>query len=241
MEAVKKNNLYEAVSDTLEKMILEDTLKVGERLPSEAAMAENFGVSRNVIREALKVLKERHLIEISNGDGARVIKPDSHSLKDVITRMVVMGSASLSHIYELRKSMEVSAAGLAAQRRTEEQIHILYKIIDDMWEHRHEKSLWIQLDLDFHWEIARASGNPLFYEFIQSLSGALEHVFDKGYYAPGALEKSVQMHRSIVDAIRARDRDAAEEKMREHLRQSSYDSSFDKKRYKELRNESSPL
>ena len=120
VDSVKKNNLYESIADTIEAMILDDTLKVGERLPSEAAMAESFGVSRNIIREAMKILKERHLVELRNGDGARVVKPDSSSLKDVVNRMVIMGSLSLSEIYELREALEVSAAGLAAGRRTEE-------------------------------------------------------------------------------------------------------------------------
>lgn len=227
VDTVKKNTLYESIADTLETMILQDTLKVGERLPSETTMAENFGVSRNIIREAMKILKERHLVELKNGDGARVVKPDTNSLKDVINRMVVMGSVSLSQIYEMRNALEVSAAGLAARRSTQEQIQALFQIIDAMWENRGNKQEWVHLDLTFHEEIAKASGNPLFVEFLKPLSGALEHVFAKGYHTPGALEKSVQMHREIVCAISRRNPEEAEERMREHLRQSTYDSSFD--------------
>ncbi len=229
---VKKSNLYESVADTLEALILQDTLKVGDRLPSEAAMAESFGVSRNIIREAMKILKERHLVELRNGDGARVIKPDTNSLKDVISRMVVMGSIALPQIYEIRKALEVSASGLAALRSTPEQVDALYHIIDEMWENRNNREKWIKLDLDFHAEIASASGNPLFYEFIKSLSAALEQVFDMGYRTPGAVEKSVLMHREIVNAIRKKEPEEAEERMREHLLQSTYDSSFDEEKYK---------
>ena len=224
VDSVKKNNLYESIADTIEAMILDDTLKVGERLPSEAAMAESFGVSRNIIREAMKILKERHLVELRNGDGARVVKPDSSSPKDVVNRMVIMGSLSLSEIYELREALEVSAAGLAAGRRTEEQVKGLYEIVDEMWERREDKDEWIRLDLLFHENISKASNNPLFYEFIKPMTGALEIIFDKGRNTPGALEKSVLMHRRVIQAIEAGDADAARERMREHLHQSSFDT-----------------
>lgn len=232
VDIIKKCNLYESIADTLEAMILQDTLKVGDRLPSEAAMAESFGVSRNIIREAMKILKERHLVELRNGDGARVTKPDTSSLKDVINRMVVMGGITVPQIYEIRKALEVSCSGLAALRRTPEQIDNLYRIVDDMWDNRDDKQKWIKLDLDFHAQIASASGNPLFYEFIKSLSTALEQVFDLGYRTPGAIKKSVMMHREIVNAISRKESEEAEERMREHLRQSTFDSSFDEEKYK---------
>lgn len=224
---VKKSNLYESIADTLERMILDDSLKVGERLPSETTMAENFGVSRNIIREAMKILKERHLVELRNGDGARVVKPNADSLNEVIRRMVAMGSISLGEVYEIRRSLEVAAAGLAAHRATPEQIANLYSIVDEMARNKENKEEWIRLDLHYHAELAKSSGNPLFYEFIKPLSSALEIIFDKGRQAPGALEKSIVMHTEITRAIEVHDVALAEEKMREHLRQSSYDSSFE--------------
>lgn len=226
VSVIKKSNLYESIADTIEKMILNDSLKVGEYLPSEASMAENFGVSRNIIREAMKILKERHLVELRNGESARVIRPDADSLNEVILRMVTMGSISLKEIYEMRRSLEVTAAGLAAQRATEEQIAGLYNIISDMGKNKEDRDKWINLDLLYHAELAKSTGNPLFYEFIKPLSSALEIIFDKGRRAPGALEKSIMLHTEIVRAIEAHDVSGAEAKMREHLRQSSLDSAF---------------
>jgi len=225
-ENIHKPNLYETVADELEKRILSDALKVGERLPSESALAESFGVSRNIIRESLKILKERQLIQVKNGDGARVVKPEPSSLKEVVNRMIQMEAINLPQIYEFRCAIEVSAAGLAAQKATPDQIALLKQIADDMYKYWDDIDKWVQLDLQFHMELAKASDNPLFYHFMTPMADVLSMIFVKGYDAPSAKETSVLLHRQIVDAISRRDSAMAEEKMREHLRFSSRDSSF---------------
>lgn len=226
VEEAKKNNLYETIADTLEQMILEDTLKVGDRLPSEAMLAENFGVSRNIVRESLKILKERGLVELKNGEGARIVRPTVNSLQDMINRLTIMNGFSLEQIYEIRKALEVSACGYAAARATPEQIQRLHEAVALMEQHKSNKESWIQYDLLFHTYIAEASNNILFSEFLKSLSDALKMLFDRGYDTPGALEESLSMHKQIIATIESGDSRAAEEKMMEHLNRSSYDSSF---------------
>lgn len=226
IETVQKPNLYETVADHLEQMILNDKLKVGERLPSEAALAESFGVSRNIIRESLKILKERQLIQVRNGDGARVIKPELSSLREVVNRMIQMDSIELQQIYEFREAIEVSAAGLAAQKASPAQAQRLMQIIDDMRDNLSNIDRWVQYDLLFHVELSKASGNPLFFHFMSSMSDSLTMIFRKGFDAPDAKDTSLRLHRQIADAIFRHDSITAEEKMREHLCFSSRDSSF---------------
>lgn len=226
IESIQKPNLYEAVADQLEQMILSDKLKVGERLPSETALAESFGVSRNIIRESLKILKERQLIQVRNGDGARVIKPELSSLREIVNRMIQMETIELQQIYEFREAIEVSAAGLAAQKASAEQAHRLMQIADDMWDNLGNIDRWVEFDLLYHVELSKASGNPLFYHFMSSMSDSLTMIFRKGFDAPDAKETSVLLHRQIADAIFRHDSITAEKKMREHLCFSSRDSSF---------------
>ena len=226
IESIHKPNLYETVADELEKMILDDTLKVGDRLPSEVSLAESFGVSRTIIRESLKILKERQLIQVKNGDGARVIKPEPSSLKEVVNRMIQMEALNLPQIYELRYAIEVSAAGLAAKKASPEQIEQLKQIADSMCDNWDNIQKWVELDLQFHLELSKASDNPLFYYFMSPMSDVLSLIFKKGFDAPSAKETSILLHRQIVDAISRHDSAMAEEKMREHLRFSSRDASF---------------
>ena len=85
---VVKTNLYEQIADYLEDMILNNkTMQEEKKLPSEQALAVTFGVSRNVVREALKLLKERGLIELRNGTGAYITKPEASNISDVVSRI----------------------------------------------------------------------------------------------------------------------------------------------------------
>lgn len=87
--SVQRVNLYESIADNLEQMILNDSSQIGQRLPSEQTLAENFGVSRNVVRESLKILKERHLVSLRTGEGAYIEKPDNRSLTELLNRIIL--------------------------------------------------------------------------------------------------------------------------------------------------------
>lgn len=217
---VSKVNLYEAVAKQLERMILDEVFAVDEKLPSEQQLAGKFSVSRNIVRESLKILKERGLIELRTGDGAYVRKPKSNHLRDVVTRFVNLGDVSYEQVYEMRFALEVAACGLAAERATDIDVDRLEKIIAEMRKNLDKVDMWVELDLAFHCHIARMTGNMLFYTFTKSIAGTLISIFKTGYAAEGACLKGVENHEAIVAALRARDRNEAEKRMRDHLLQS---------------------
>lgn len=220
---VKKVNLYESVADRLEDMIFDDTLKIGDRLPSEQSLADNFRVSRNIVREALKILKERGLLEVKNGDGAYVIKPDAALLRGMVGRFIILGDIETNHVYEMRLALEGPAAAYAALRATEEDIVTLERIVSDMNDNIGHLEHWVQHDLLFHTTIAKASGNPLFFEFIKSMTDSLSTLFEKGYHVPGATKEGLQKHYNILQAIKERNPKLAEFRMNEHLTRSARD------------------
>lgn len=220
---LKKINLYETIAERLEKMILEDLIKIGEKLPSEQVLAENFGVSRNVVREALKILKERGLVNVRSGEGAFVSKPKTKILDDMVNRILLMGDISFKDVYELRFTLEVDACGLAAERISEDAIKELDNIIENMKKSIHKEDEWVSLDLKFHIAIAKSTKNPLFYSFIKPLAGTLVSMFEKGYHSPGASKEGIKGHMLIVEAIRKRDKLLAEKAMLEHLKRSEVD------------------
>ena len=100
---VKKKNLYETVADRMEDMILSNSLRQGERLPSEQELALKFGISRNVMRESLKLLKERQLIVQKNGEGTFIAKPESGSVTEILNRMLRLDDIGYMDVYEMRK------------------------------------------------------------------------------------------------------------------------------------------
>ena len=91
---LNKSSLSQQIAQNLEEMILEQELQIGDRLPGEMDLADKFGASRNVVREALTMLRERGLVEVRNGSGAFVTRVQPQALGDVVTRMTAVGSVS---------------------------------------------------------------------------------------------------------------------------------------------------
>ena len=127
--SVTKANLSSQIANQLEELILSQELKAGERLPGEIELAEQFGTSRNILREALTSLKERGLVTVRNGSGVYVAQPDARILGNVVNRLVAVGSASIQEVYELRVALEVQSSGLAAVNATDEDLQSLDELI----------------------------------------------------------------------------------------------------------------
>jgi len=222
--SIKKANLYETVAERLEQLILDDTLKLGEKLPSEQALADKFGVSRNIVREAFKILKERGLIEVHSGEGAFIAKPRSKMLHDMINRVIVMGDVTLSDVYEARYALEVAAVACAAERSSEEDVDELKQIVENMKSAAENADKWIELDWEFHSKIAKISKNQLFSYFIKSLTGSMMTIFLQGYESsPQSIEAGILDHIAITNAIVEKNPELAKKAMFEHLKHSEKD------------------
>ncbi|MEI7616540.1 MAG: GntR family transcriptional regulator, partial [Actinomycetota bacterium] len=129
---LNRKHLYEQIASQLEEMILNETLKIGDQLPPEKDLAEKFGVSRNILREALKTLKERGLIDVKTGNGIYITKPKPEVIKKILNRLVKLGDVNIKELFEFRLAIEVKACGLAAERATIEEIENLENILNMM-------------------------------------------------------------------------------------------------------------
>lgn len=197
-DQITRRHLYEEVATKLEKMIMDETLKFGDKLPPEKNLAENFGISRNILREALKTLKERGLIEVHTGDGVYIAKPGTDILKDMVNRLVVLGGVSIKDLFEFRLAIEVKACGLAAENADETELKYLEEIINRMKLDVEDLELWAKEELEFHMTIAKASKNVLFYSFISPISDHLFKLFLKGRQNPQAKIEGIEGHIAIV-------------------------------------------
>ena len=219
-DQINRKHLYEEVAAQIEKMVLNETLKVGDKLPPEKNLAENFGVSRNILREALKTLKERGLIEVRTGDGVYIVKPTVDTLKDMVNRLIVFGDVSIDDLFEFRLAIEVKACGLAAEKINADEIIQLEEIIDLMKQDIEDVSKWAEEELQFHLLIAKASKNKLFYSFINPISNLLFNLFMKGRQNPEAKIEGIEGHVSIVNCLKTKDKNLAEDAMKKHLEHS---------------------
>lgn len=199
----------EAVLADLRAAIEKGELEVGARLPSEAAMASRYGVSRSVIREALRSCETLGLTKTQTGRGTFVIA-------DRVASDLTMGDYSSRDLVEARPYIEVPAAGLAAQRSTTEQRAEMQRLIDVMRKTREPAAL-ASSDADFHAAVAEASGNKLFITVLAQIRGALARQSETLTVIAHRRDDSNQEHQAIVDAIADGSVERSKEAMAAHL------------------------
>ncbi len=212
-----RTNLCEQIAEKLEQAIVRLDPSTKEKLPSEQVLAGNFGVSRTVIREALKLLKERGLINLRNGERSYITRPPSKTVSNAVHRIVQMDNISADDIYHMRIILEVAACRLAAQNATAEDLKELAQILSDMEQRKLDLPVRIKLDADFHIAIAHASKNRLLGMFVETMTTLLKDVIGKGIQVPGGNEDGLMRHSAILASIKTGNPDIAEAAIRDHL------------------------
>jgi GntR family transcriptional repressor for pyruvate dehydrogenase complex len=213
---VNKANLYEQIAGTLELAILGAEIKA-EKLPSEQELSKRFMVSRTVIREALKVLKERGLIQSRNGGGSYISKPNAGTISSAINRIVQMDNISNDDLHSMRLILETAGARLAALNALPEEIEHLEHILKEMSDETLKLNKRILLDADFHIAIAGASGNELLGMFVDVMTLLLRDYMSQGIFDVTRIQNTIHQHRKILEAIKARKEDEAEAAIYDHL------------------------
>lgn len=212
----------EQVESQIRQGILSGALTDGERLPSEAVLAEQFHVSRPTVREALSTLKEQGLITKAAGPrgGAFVRYVDHHALDrafaEQLSNTLMVGSVSPAELIDFRNMIEVPSARQAARNHSEAHLERLRSIID------REKSISVDdeeapaLNSQFHQLLAEASGNRILQAVVSALH-RLAHPMELVRWTPSVGQEGVRHHIAIVRAVSNSDPDAAESAMRAHL------------------------
>jgi GntR family transcriptional regulator, transcriptional repressor for pyruvate dehydrogenase complex len=219
IQRVKK--AYEQVHEQLRDLIVRGELPRGQRLPNEAVLARQFGVSRGTVREALRVLAAQNLIRTAKGagGGSFVTLPTvdhvSEFLKANIALLNESQDVSAEEMLEARELLEAFAARRAAHRRTDVDLERLRSCIIEPEEIGTEQQF--ALNTAFHSAILDASGNTLLRIAGQPIFGLLQTNMRRREIRTDTLGQVNEDHRHILDAIEAGDADEAERHMREHL------------------------
>lgn len=169
IEKLHRETLAGQAQNALLKLISQRGLQTGDALPSEMTLASEFGVSRQVIREALKALQGQGVIDIFNGRGAVVRPVDSSALVVFFQRAVQLNQHTIIELIEVRKGIEIQSAMLAAERRTPEDLLRLQEIVARMGQHSDELEIYTEIDLELHLAIASAAHNTMLFHLISSL------------------------------------------------------------------------
>lgn len=196
-------------------------LKVGDPLPSEAALSSRLGVSRTVAREALRALAALQVLEIGNGRRARVAAANSDALSIVMAHTVYTGQLSIQQVLDVRRTLELRTAALAALRRTDEQAREILEVIGEMFAAFETNPADImELDIRFHALIARACGNALYAMIVESYGVVTRQTWEIGWLARATREnrlENLRCHERIAKAIMMQESSRAEDAMSEHF------------------------
>lgn len=214
-EEAASPRLYESITRALEQAIEVGRYRPGDRLPSERELSDQFGVSRPVVREAIIVLELRGLVQRRHGAGVYVAPKASLQLSPPDE------ADGPFEVTEARRLLEGEVAALAASTASDQQIAELEAILARIGDMRSDQPTRERADRAFHVALARATGNDV-------LVGLIETLWDKRYQSPlcvyffsrareAGIQPPADEHRLVLDAIRARDPDAARRAMRDHL------------------------
>lgn len=224
-----------SVADELVRMIVGE-MAPGASMPSEAEMAIKHGVSRVTVREAVKMLAGRGLLELARGRRAVVSEPDSSSLGEFMSWIVKHDPKGVFDLIEIRQSLEVLSAGLAARRANRLSISAVEANLKGMREVAAggnagsggaDEMAFHRFDVGFHEQLAVASGNRILVSLFEAMGPALERSFflaRRGRHQRGqSSERVIAMHQLVLDKVLAGDVAGAEGAMRAHLGEAARD------------------
>ncbi|HCS54910.1 FadR/GntR family transcriptional regulator [Rubinisphaera sp.] len=218
------SRLYEEMIQLIES----GEWEVGGSIPSERTLMQQFQVSRIAVREALSMLRALGVLDISHGRSTTVRKMSSETLAKLFPLMLSMeGEQSLTHVFEVRCGLELQTARLAAQKRTADNLNRLTDLAQKFDSFDTDTPESIESDHQFHVQIAKATGNPLFWVLLNVLGSYVKFAQrESGKHDPEQHRRASQAHYEILQAITDRDPIRAQACMERHLRDAHHVSNL---------------
>lgn len=205
MSLLIKRSLVEQAVDQLRERIAQGAWAVGQRLPTEPELALELGISRNTVREAMRVLAFSGLVEVRQGDGSYL-----RTAQDPLQAVQAMSRCSVEHARETRSILEAEAIGLAAQRRTDADLQGLREALQRSSGHFHgDLDTYVACDLVFHQRLVDAAHNPALSELYRYFSSVVAAAVQHNMSVRPRSQRVFDLHVQILDAIEQRDPDTA--------------------------------
>ncbi len=214
----RAEGLAERIRTQILSLIVDGALRPGDRLPSERVLASQFGVSRAVVREALRSLAAMNVVEARHGIGLFVCDLDLESLVEPLSVVVGMDRSALQKLAEARLVLEPSLTRLAAERSTEDDVTRLDDLVREAQQSILSEDAFMAADIAFHMEIRRIANNALLSRVMAGFE--LLGRFSRSLTNPHLemRQRTVRDLQDIVAAVRDGHPDLAEEAMRAHMR-----------------------
>lgn len=217
---IHRRRIYEEVVSRLEEMILDGDYAPGDYLPPERELMELFGVGRPAIREALFALQKMGLVSVTTGERPRVTEPRADVLVGELggaARHFLARPEGMRHFQQARRLFEAALARAAAETATDEDVGALRAALDENAAALGDPKSFEESDVRFHYVLATIPSNPIFTAVHSGIVDWLREQRTTSLKAQGADHAALAAHQRIFAAVAARDPEAAERAMREHL------------------------
>ncbi len=217
----RKKTLRNEVASYLKELIKSGKLQPGDRLPTEREMAEKFGVSRTVIRDAVKTLSGIGILEVKHGIGIFVARANPQIIARQLSSLLVNESDTIENLFEVRLVLETAAARWSAKRCTEEYRQRITNFIAESNNLIESKKIDVKSyrenDQEFHMLVSEMTGNPVVVRLMSSMLDLLKKSRDLTHTIPGRPDLSIKEHIKILEAIYHGKEDEASLLMQAHL------------------------
>ncbi len=219
LNPIKHKRYTDHIVEELKEYILNHNTESGEKLPHESVLADEFGVSRGTIREALHMLEHDGIVNVKKGPGGGIFISEGNLVQviDSIFYALRWEKISLASLLEARKTIEDRTARLAALRATAADCKKIESILNKMEVTEISHAQFISYDTDFHVALAKAAKNEILYVFMVAVKELHNRLLDQIELPKDLNKTAIGYHRQIFEAIKARDLDKAAALMAEHL------------------------
>ena len=215
-EVVRKNKVYEEVAQQIERLILKK-LRPGDKLPSERELAEMLKVSRSSIRDAIRGLELRGLVEPRQGAGTIVRESAVEPLANPFASALKRRKEMVSELLDFRKMLEPPLAARAATHASADEILEMEEILQRQDAKQSQGEPAVAEDAEFHYSVALASGNSVVLKVLDIIMDLLRDTRERSLQVEGRPQKSLAGHRRILAAIKRHDAEGAKSAMRRHI------------------------
>jgi GntR family transcriptional regulator, transcriptional repressor for pyruvate dehydrogenase complex len=216
-QVTRHPGLADKVAVLMLEKITSGPLRPGDSLPSERELGEQFGVSRTVIREAVRSLVAKGLIEVRSGSGIRVAPMDGSTVRESLSHFLRRSDGlDYEKVHEIRSVLEVQMAASAAERANPADVRALSEACRTMADVRNDVDKATRADIMFHRALANATHNPLYVILLDAIGDALIEVRQQTLLH-GSFSSALRSHQEILEAVKRADAAGAREAMSSHL------------------------
>ena len=217
---IQPSKVFEQIAQQIEQRILSGELHSGDRLPTERELAEQFHASRTAVREAMKSLAQKGLVDMRPGRGTIVIDGTSRAMRHSLGLMMRIGqTVNSGSLVEVREIPEPEIAAMAAVRATEGHIAAMREAVAVMDANLTNADAYISADNDFHRALAEGTRNTLILALVDSIVDLLSEQRKQIFSVEGGPQRGQVHHKRLLNTITRHDPEAARQAMHAHLRQ----------------------